>query len=87
MSTSKSTRAQVARIDRAIDVGACVTRTHAGRGEVVDGGRLWAWRPRWSPRVTVVRCDRCGLSMVGDLGARLVPESAVAFSSSSREPT
>lgn len=52
----------------AVEVGKCVTRRHVGSGEVVDGGRLWAWRAEWSPRVTVVRCDRCGLSFAGDVG-------------------
>lgn len=63
--------------EAAVEVGVCVTRT--GRGVVApDGGRLWAWRARWCPRVTVLRCDRCGVTLTGDFGALLAPEAALA---------
>jgi hypothetical protein len=61
----------------AIAVGECVTRT--GRGVVApDGGRIWAWRARWAPRVTFLRCDRCGVTLCGDFGSLLAPEAALA---------
>lgn len=63
--------------DEAVEVGRCVTRPHRGGGEMVDGGRLWAWRAKWSPRVTMVRCDKCGLSFCGDLGDRLAVAEAM----------